>query len=112
MGIARIVVLSLTLAHELLGASLAPIVNSDSFAEALNREVCSLLRQSDDIDPESFTYFRLLARSRERAQDRMRFWWRLAVTPMAGEWSAVRLPAPLFPLYRVVRAVRLARRLF
>jgi hypothetical protein len=33
---------------------------------------------------------------------------RLALTPGPGEWQAVRLPKPLFPLYRLVRLTRLA----
>ena len=32
-------------------------------------------------------------------------------TPGPGEWAAVRLPRPLFPLYRLVRLSRLAARL-
>jgi len=45
---------------------------------------------------------------RERRRDRISFSWRLGVTPSTGEWSAIRLPGPLFPLYRAVRLFRLA----
>jgi len=48
---------------------------------------------------------------RERARDKLRFLFRLAFTPSIGEWEVVRLPAPLFPLYRIIRLFRLAGRL-
>jgi len=112
LGITRIVNLTFSLAHGLLGAPLPPTLSNDDAEGELRRQVSTSLTHNQSIDPECLAYFHLLARLRERRRDRMRFWWRLAVTPMAGEWSAIRLPAPLFPLYRVVRAFRLARRLF
>jgi len=60
---------------------------------------------------ESLAYFRLMMRLRERPADRRRFLQRLVFTPGPGEWQAVRLPAPMFPLYRLVRLSRLAARL-
>jgi len=52
-----------------------------------------------------------MLRLRERTRDQLRFAARLALTPSVGEWQSVGLPAPLFPLYRVVRLFRLAKRL-
>jgi hypothetical protein len=112
LGIERIVAVTFTIAHRLLGAPLPPAMRTDSRVESLVSEVIPLIMESKPLDNESMAYFRLIARSRERRMDRVRFWWRLATTPSVGEWSAVRLPAPLFPLYRVVRAVRLGKRLF
>ena len=54
-------------------------------------------------------YFRLMMRLRERPADRRRFLQRLILTPGPGEWNAVHLPQPLFPLYRLVRLSRLRR---
>ena len=71
----------------------------------------NLIVADEEFDPETIAYFRLMTELRERRRDRASFWWRLLVTPGAGEWSAVRLPRPLSPLYRVVRVVRLAGRL-
>ncbi len=68
-----------------------------------------LPRQAYDV--ESVDYFRLMLRLRERQSDRIRFVSRLALTPGPKEWAAVRLPRPLFPLYRFVRLSRLAARL-
>jgi hypothetical protein len=48
---------------------------------------------------------------REQPADRLRFLQRLAFTPGPGEWQSVRLPGPLFPLYRLVRLARVAARL-
>jgi hypothetical protein len=52
-----------------------------------------------------------MMRLRERRADRLRFLGRLVFTPGPNEWKAVRLPTPLFPLYRLVRLSRLAARL-
>ena len=70
-----------------------------------------LIVAEEEFDPESMAYFRLMMELRERRRDRAAFWWRLLFTPGAGEWAMVRLPGPLFPLYRAVRIYRLAERL-
>jgi hypothetical protein len=75
------------------------------------QRIVPLIVAEDEFDPESMAYFRLMVALRERRRDRFSFWWRLLFTPGAGEWSAVKLPVPLFPLYRVVRIFRLAERL-
>jgi hypothetical protein len=85
---------------------------SDAKAEGLAQRIVSLIVAEEEFDPESLPYFRLMMELRERRRDRVAFWWRLLVTPGAGEWSEVRLPAPLFPFYRVVRVCRLAGKLF
>ncbi|MGC2186257.1 MAG: hypothetical protein WA637_23510, partial [Terriglobales bacterium] len=75
------------------------------------QRVLKLIVADEEFDPETVAYFRLMTDLRERGRDRVSFWWRLLVTPGAGEWSAVELPGPLFPLYRLVRICRLAGRL-
>jgi len=60
---------------------------------------------------EFLAYFRLMMRLRERPADRLRFLQRLVFTPGPSEWQAVRLPGPLFPLYRLVRLSRLVAKL-
>jgi hypothetical protein len=69
------------------------------------------LAAADEYSSESLRYFRLMLGLRERARDKLRFLFRLAFTPSIGEWEVVRLPAPLFPLYRIIRLFRLAGRL-
>ena len=112
LGIRRIVAVTFTLAHRLLGASPPPGMLKDASLDALVSEILPLIANSAPFDPESIDYFLRIAETREKRGDRARFWWRLATTPSTSEWSAVRLPEPLFPLYRVVRALRLVRRIF
>ena len=111
LGVRRIVVVTFLLAHHLLGSPLPPTMPPDPDAESLAEEITPLIEASRHFDTEALGYFRLIARTRERRRDQCRFWWRLATTPSVGEWNAVRLPSPLFPLYRVIRPLRVARRL-
>ena len=113
LGIERVVSVSFQLAHRLLGAEIPPPLQAEADqTKSLANQILPILSGGTEINPESIPYFKLMMDARERGRDRFRFLWRLAVTPGIGEWSAVRLPAALFPLYRGVRAVRLAGRLF
>jgi len=115
LGIERIVSLNLLLAHKLLGSELPPAIQNrlpeDPLTTVLADEILRVIERSVHYDTESIPYFRLMMRLRERWQDRARFLWRLTLTPGMSEWSAVRLPKPLQPLYRLVRLSRLAKRL-
>jgi hypothetical protein len=113
LGIARIVAVSFLLAHKLLGAALPAglDLHRDPAAEPLTQRVLQRLVADVEFDPESISYFRLMMDLRERRRDRASFLCRLCLTPGPGEWSAIRLPGPLFPLYRAVRVGRLAGRL-
>lgn len=113
LGVARIVAVSFLLAQKMLGATMpAPLdLERDAKAEVLALRILQLIVAEEEFDPESLAYFRLMLELRERGRDRASFLWRLCVTPGVGEWSAIELPRPLFPLYRVVRVFRLARRL-
>jgi hypothetical protein len=110
----RIVRVTLFLAHRLLGAAIpAATENSlpqDSKSVALAEEIERQIASQSDFNVESFDYFRLMLRLRERPTDRLRFLARLAFTPGPGEWSTIHLPRPLFPLYRLIRISRLAAR--
>ncbi len=113
LGIARIVTLTFMLAHELLGAE-CPVqleAEKDLANEGLTRRILKMIVADVEFDPETIAYFRLMTELRERRRDRVSFWWRLFVTPGAGEWSVVQLPRSLFPLYRAVRVFRLVGRL-
>ncbi len=86
-------------------------LQADRTIEALADTMLPVIAESAEYNTESISYFRLMMDLRERRRDRVRFLRRLVFTPSVGEWSAIRLPGALFPLYRVVRAVRLAKRL-
>jgi hypothetical protein len=113
LGIERIVSVTFLLAQKLLGAAVPPPfdLERDARAEALALRILQQIVTEEEFDPESLAYFRLMVELRERGRDRASFLWRLCVTPGVGEWSAIQLPRPLFPLYRVVRVFRLSRRL-
>jgi hypothetical protein len=113
LGIVRILTISMSLAAGLLGcgipdtiASAGEIPFSEKLAHDLERRI------SDGLEPNtnSLRYFRDFARTREAWQDRARLAARLALTPSVGEWESVRIPGPLFPLYRLVMIGRLLKR--
>lgn len=114
LGIERIMAVTFLLASKLLETPLPSCVcahvQKDGGSEVQARDVLAIMMQGADYNTESAPYFQLMLRLRERWQDRLRLLWRLVFTPSVGEWSAVRLPAPLFPLYRLVRVGRLAGR--
>lgn len=112
LGIARILRISLLLAHRLLGADIPQLGQApdDAEVDALCDHITRAMPNSEEYSTESLAYFRLMLRLRERVSDRVRFALRLLFTPSVGEWSVVRLPAFLFPLYRVIRIFRVAGR--
>jgi hypothetical protein len=114
LGIVRILQVSLVLTKLLLEAPIPTAAEQNLFPDhtaiVLADEVARGLRGPALPDVESSSYFRLMLRLRERSVDRIRFLRRLAFTPGPGEWKSLRLPAPLFPLYRLVRLWRLAAR--
>ena len=115
LGVRRIVGVSLMLAQRLLQASLPDAAladfKGDQELESLCSEINAHLPAAEEFSAESPGYFKLMLRLRERAWDKVRFASRLALTPSVSEWQLVNLPAPLFPLYHVVRLARLAKRL-
>lgn len=115
LGIVRVIRVSMLLANRLLGAAV-PAAAQASLAEdpatpALVDEIQAHIVSEAVFNVESLAYFRLMMRLRERPADRVRFLQRLAFTPGPIEWRAVRLPGPLFPLYRLVRLSRLVAKL-
>ena len=115
LGIGRMVAISLLLANRLLGASIPDFVTAlgraDHGAARISEQIVRDLPAAEEYDSESLRYFRLMLGLRERARDKLRFLFRLAFTPSIGEWAVVRLPAGLFPLYRIIRLFRLVGRL-
>jgi hypothetical protein len=112
LGITRIVSVTMLAANLLLDVPIAAQAGfpRDSAAQALVEEIHSYITNDVSFDVESPSYFRLMMRLRERPADRVRFLGRLVFTPGPSEWQAVRLPRPLFSLYRLVRLSRLAAR--
>lgn len=111
LGVQRLIAVTFILAQRMLSSPLPPGMPRDLDAESIVDSLRPLLQESARFDTESLAYFQLMASLREHTRHRARFWWRLATTPTVGEWSSVRLPAPLFPLYHAVRVLRLTRRI-
>ena len=116
LGIARILRVTALLAKSLLGTPLPQAMEThlpeDHHADALAKEIGARIRSQFAFDLESFEYFRLMIRLRERSSDKLRFIRRLAFTPGPGEWACVHLPEALSPLYRFVRVSRLSAKIF
>jgi hypothetical protein len=113
LGILRILLISLLLARDLLGYQLPDgfrVGDDKGICEQLANGFQCRLRNGDQPDTDSLDYFRTMLRVRERWQDRARFAVRLAITPSVGEWQSFSIPDRLFPMYRVVRGIRLLRR--
>jgi Uncharacterised nucleotidyltransferase len=115
LGVMRILRVTMIAANRLLGAAIPPAAQQflpeDPAAAPLAEEVQRHIAAESPYNTESLAYFRLMMRLRERQSDRRRFLQRLVLTPGPGEWNAVQLPQPLFPLYRVVRLSRLVARM-
>jgi len=117
LGIVRILQVTTLAASQIFGAALPPgaeqsgLLASDPATLALADRVQSFVKRETAFNVESPAYFRWMMQLRERAADRRRFLTRLMFTPGPSEWATLRLPAPLFPLYHLVRLARLAARL-
>jgi hypothetical protein len=115
LGVVRVLGVSFWLVRTLFGVDLPrpaqEIVDGDSSVRDLGQEFAARLARSATYDFESTEYFRWILKLRDRRRDRVRYLWRLTWTPGEGDIATMRLPEALFPLYRVVRAVRLIRRL-
>ena len=115
LGIQRILRVTLLLVNRVLDmpipSSAETSIPQDEAAVQLAKEIETYILGDRAFDVESIAYFRLMLRLRERWQDRARFVRRLAFTSGPSEWAAIRLPEPLFPLYRIVRVTRLAAKL-
>jgi hypothetical protein len=116
LGVLRIMGVSFWLAQQLLDCRLPEpaqaVMSRDQEIPVLGEQFAGRLCRSATYDFESTEYFRLLLKLRERPGDRGRYLWRLIWTPGDGDLKAIKLPEAMFPLYRVIRAVRLMRKIF
>jgi hypothetical protein len=115
LGIKRILAATFHLAEKIFDtpvpAPLRHFLDTDPAVGQIVGQLRSNLETGAEPDVESLAYFRFMTQLRERRIDRLRFWWRLTVTPSVSEWSLLQLPKSLFPLYRAVRIGRLGARL-
>ncbi len=111
LGSERMLKLGLFLANELLGAPLPSAVEQETQADPAVAFLATQVRSWLFVDPEQqagpLASIPFHLKARERPQDRIRYCLRLALTTTVGDWALVRLPSPLFPLYYLLRPIRL-----
>jgi hypothetical protein len=110
----RILSLGLSLAHDLLGASVPEGILQRLGGDPAIRPLASQVRErlfADRAEPpglgETSLFF---LRARDRLRDRVRHCLDLAMTPTLEDWESVPLPASLSFLYYLTRPIRLARK--
>jgi hypothetical protein len=111
----RTLLLGLSLARRLLGAPLPPAaaaeIDADPGLAALAAEAeARMFADAPDDAEETPANLLFNLRARDSAADRARFAARWLFAPSPEDWRWARLPDALFPLYRVLRPVRLLLR--
>ena len=112
LGSERMLLLGLFLARDLLDAPLPeavrPALRADRVVESLAGQVVERLfgRPRGAAGVLESALFHL--RAREHVRDRLRYGVRLAMTTTPGDWALLPLPVRLFPLYWLLRPIRLA----
>ncbi len=110
-GGARMLLLGLTLAAELLDARVPAVVlreaERDAPVAALAARVADWMAGGPPA-PRSLAAFRAHLALRERQRDRTVSLLRSALTPTVEDWASIRLPTGLLPVHYVLRPFRLA----
>ncbi len=113
-GVERILFLGLYLAKDMLGADIPNGINrrlmNDLAIPSLAEEVRKrIFAEAGNIlgEAERFGFY---LRMRENFKDKMLYSFRRLFTPTQRDWSVLRLPAPLFPMYRFLRPFRLVKK--
>ncbi len=113
-GCERMLFLGLYLAHDLLEAPLPDRVlrqvQASASVQALAAQVCKGLFRQKRSRPGVLQRFFFRSRMVENPWESARYCWRLATSPTEEDWKVVRLPAPLAPLYALLRPLRLIRK--
>ena len=112
-GTKRMLFLGLYLAHQLLGAvlplSVLTEIESDPTLPILSIQIQERLFQIQASSDDSWTWrdYAIYRRTITSLKDRIWYWVDTILPPTPLEWQIVALPRPLFPLYYLVRLVRL-----
>jgi hypothetical protein len=111
----RILLITMHLCDKLLGLALPPeimaAIDADSEVHAV-ADALSADMYAEREESSSLRTHRLLLRTRPRLRDKTRYALRVLFTPGVSEWALLSLPAPLAPLYPVIRMGRLVGKLF
>jgi hypothetical protein len=109
-GFHRLICLSLLLAERLAGVSFSPSVSlrlaSEPRASLLAQEIIERISASQEpASTVSRLYF--FFHSRERLRDRLYMFLAQLFVPREVDWRTISLPASLFPLYYILRPMRI-----
>lgn len=109
-GHLRMVLLGLRLARDLLGsrlpAAIAAALEADPRVARLAARVYHRLASGNEDRRRPFGISVIYPAAMERARDRWRYYFNVTLTPTGLEWAAVPLPAALYPLYYLIRPLR------
>jgi len=113
-GMGRILFLGLYLAKDMLGADVPNEINkrllNDKAIPSLAEEVRKRIFTETESLPGEAERFVFYLRMRENVKDKMQYCFRRLFTSTRTDWSLLKLPAPLFPLYRFLRPFRLVKK--
>jgi hypothetical protein len=106
----RMLFLGLYLACDLLEATLPQEIRASADADPAVRSLTTQVRERlfSQAAPGIFEKWRFQVRIRDRLRDGCRYCLGLVMTPTGLELALIRLPASLYPLYYVLRPMRLA----
>jgi len=117
VGCKRIVLIGLSLASQLFTApipvSATEVLESDKSVQQLSAEIAGRLILPTEASSEIMPVDRLRARSRERLRERLPHYLRMlkhTLMPNEKDFEFLPLPSLLFPLYFVIRPIRLTRK--
>jgi len=122
LGGQRMLLLGLFLAGDLLGTVLpgkvSQVVRTEPTAKALAKQLREQLFQETDYPAgfpqvhkgEAPAFHTLHLKARERLRDKIRYCVRKATTLSGEDWELLPLPKFLFPLYYVLRPIRLTKK--
>jgi len=114
LGSKRMLLLGLALASDLLGAVLPAEVLQSAKADRTVGALKELVRERLFLEmterPGVFETALFHLKARERLQDRVRYFLRLAMTTTARDWTATQVPPLLSFLYYPIRAIRLTKK--
>lgn len=113
-GSERILFLGLLLARNLLKTDLPEKVlqevKADPKIELLAAQLCEWLCKGLDYAPGDIKYFLFHIKIWKRFQGKIRYCIGLATTTNAADWRKLPLPPLLFPLYYLLRPIRLLKK--
>ena len=117
-GSERMLLLGLLLASDVSGADLPEWVSERMWGEATVKALAGQMRErlfretedSQEVFGEESHFHPLHLRMMERSRDKIRYCIYQATAPILKDWALRPLPVSLFPLYYVLRPMRLAGR--